>query len=109
MGVPRLQTVDVVMDETYLMRSPLNYKLSDFVKNTGLTSDEAASIGFLNPDSPNVWSVYGQFRAGNPPSTGTTPGQPGPLPLSEACLVRGAQARQRGVTFLYFLVLSSTF
>lgn len=67
---PPPQSVDVVIDETYLMRSPMDYKLADFTKNTGLTPEEVASIKFLSPDSPNVWSIYGQFRAGSPPATG---------------------------------------
>ncbi|GJP42935.1 hypothetical protein CLOM_g2457 [Closterium sp. NIES-68] len=53
-----LATLDIVIDETYLMTGPSGYSIDAFAKNAGISVTDTATYKFLA--TPNVWSMYGR-------------------------------------------------
>ncbi|CAI5494936.1 unnamed protein product [Closterium sp. Naga37s-1] len=64
-----LATLDIVIDETYLMTGPSGYSIDVFAKNAGISVTDTATYKFLA--TPNVWSMYG--RATGAPNYATAP------------------------------------
>ncbi|CAI5971362.1 unnamed protein product [Closterium sp. NIES-65] len=53
-----LTTLDIVIDETYLMTGPSGYSIDAFALNAGISVTDTATYKFLV--TPNVWSMYGR-------------------------------------------------
>ncbi|CAI5494935.1 unnamed protein product [Closterium sp. Naga37s-1] len=53
-----LKTLDIVIDETYLMTGPSGYSIDAFALNAGISVTDTATYKFLA--TPNVWSMYGR-------------------------------------------------
>lgn len=53
-----LASLDVIVDETYLMEGPSSYSIATFAKNAGISATDTTTYKFLA--TPNAWSTYGR-------------------------------------------------